>query len=552
LVRALENSSRLGAEIPGADFLTVAQSSLGTAGLVSTLNHSTLADTEPDDAEPAVATLDPTDSAWNACPWLAPLLEIPPDATWPRLMSGPHPDAVGSFGPEAEECAAGLGITLRWWQALALYRLLEHDRDGALVWVDALVSTARQVGKSVLLVVLAWWRLHQRDRFGEAQLVMHTGKDISVSAEVQRRARVWARELGMPTREANGAQQIGTAGEVDRWMVRAHQAVYGYASTLALADEAWALPAAVVEEGLEPTLAETSNGQLVLFSTAHRKCTGLIPVRRAALLDRWATPGGTSLLLEWSATRGSQIGDRDAWRAASPHWGPPRQRLMDAKHARASGGQSVDPDEDDPVESFRSQFLNVWPVRRIVSSTRAEVLVEADQWNAAADLFAPVPDGPVCVAVEDFYGLGAAGAAAVNLPDGRVLVWGDVFPTRAEAYTWASFTAGRREGSRFLLGASLSVAEAAEATGLSPVQCGTATTYAALPAVRALVRSGRLVHSADEALTAQVAQVRVVPTSNGGLTPAHRGIRSDLLRAMAWAAHDTAEPVAAPLEFFVY
>src|SRR4029079_3458596 len=170
--------------------------------------------------------------------------------------------------------------------------------------------------------------------------------------------------LGYPTREANGAQQIGTPpgehpAEWSRWIVRAHSAVYGYASTLALADEAWALPAAVVEEGLEPTLAETANGQLVMFSTAHRRCTALIPVRRAALLDRWAIPGGTSLILEWSATRGADIGERDWWRASSPHWGAPRARLMDAKYARASGGQSVDPDEDDPVESFRSQFLNV-------------------------------------------------------------------------------------------------------------------------------------------------------------------------------------------------
>jgi hypothetical protein len=194
----------------------------------------------------------------------------------------------------------------------------------------------------------------------------------------------------------------------------------------------------------------------------------------------------------------------------------------------------------------------VWPVRRIVSSTRAELLVEADQWHAAADLFAPVPDGPIAVAVEDFYGLGAAGAAAVNLPDGRTLVWGDVFPTRGEAYAWAAFTVARREGCTVLVGGSLSQAEAADAIGHAVRACGTANTYAGLPLVRALVRTGRLVHSADEAMTAQVATVRVVPTSSGGLTPAHRGVRSDLLRAMAWAAHTVAEPVVSPLEFFVY
>jgi len=466
-------------------------------------------------------------------------------------MSGPHPDAVGSFGPEAEELAAAMGMTLRWWQSLAVYRLLEHDRDGLLVWVDALVSTARQVGKSVLLVVLAWWRLHQAERFGQAQLVMHTGKDISVSAEVQRRARIVARDRGYKTREANGQQEIEIP-DGSRWMVRAHASVYGYPATLALADESWKLAAAVVEEGLEPTLAETFNGQLVMFSTAHRMCTALVPVRRAALLDRWGIPGGSSLLLEWSAERAADIGDRDAWKQASPHWGRNRARLMEAKWERATGGQSIDPDEDDPVEAFRSQFLNVWPVRRIVASTKAELLIDRDAWAHAMDLFAPVPDGPLIVAVEDFYGLGAAACAAVQLPDGRTLVWGDTFGTRAEAYAWASFTRGRREGCRVLAGGSLPATELAEALGPDVERMGTQQTYAALPLIRSMVRGGRIAHSGDESMTAQFGSVRVVPTSSGGLTPAHKGVRSDLLRAVAWSVYATAERAAEPLEFFVY
>jgi hypothetical protein len=53
-------------------------------------------------------------------------------------------------------------------------------------------------------------------------------------------------------------------------------------------------------------------------------------------------------------------------------------------------------------------------------------------------------------------------------------------------------------------------------------------------------------------MTAQVCGVRVAPTSSGGLTPAHRGVRSDLLRAMAWAVAAVADPVEVPLDFFVY
>ena len=65
-----------------------------------------------------------------------------------------------------------------------------------LVWLDATVSTAlARVGKSVLLSSLALWRIHARERFGEEQTVMHTGRDLSVCREVQRQARVWGDEL---------------------------------------------------------------------------------------------------------------------------------------------------------------------------------------------------------------------------------------------------------------------------------------------------------------------------------------------------------------------
>ena len=66
-------------------------------------------------------------------------------------------------------------------------------RPGTLVWPWWIVSTARQVGKSWLLRELLLWRIHQADRFGEPQLVLHTGKDLPVCREVQRPARAWAR-----------------------------------------------------------------------------------------------------------------------------------------------------------------------------------------------------------------------------------------------------------------------------------------------------------------------------------------------------------------------
>jgi hypothetical protein len=351
-----------------------------------------------------------------------------------------------------------------------------------------------------------------------------------------------------------GWEEVADPTGESRWLLRATKAVYSYAATLALADEAWAIEAAVVEDGLEPTLVDHVNGQLVLASTAHRMATALVVVRRAGLFASWGTPT-TSLLLEWSAPREASLEDRAAWRLASPHWTPGRERLLEAKLRRATAGHSEDPDEDDPAEGFRSQYLNVWPRRRLVASTASEPLADRETWGHAADLYAaPAEGAPVAVGVEDFLGLKAAAAACCQLPDGRVLVWGGVFEARRDALAWASFTMGTRPGCVLLVGKAIGPAEAAEAIGgRAEVRVMSSTdTGVGLPLLRSLLKSGRLAHSGDPDLADQVATVRLVPTLAGGLSLAHRGIRADLLKAAAWSVAAMAAPEAAALEFFVY
>jgi len=502
---------------------------------------------DDDETEPAATTPDPADSVWDSCPWLADLRVLPGEATWPRLMSGPHPAAVGSYGAEAAELAAGHGVVLRWWQRLALARLLEHDDAGALVWIDALVTTARQVGKSWLLRALADWRMSSAGRFGAGQLVLHTGKDLAVCREVQRPARIDGRRRGFTVRETNGQEEISRP-DGSRWLVRGQGSVYGYAVTLAVADEAWKLPPSLIEEGLEPTLAEQTSGQLVLFSTAHRACTSLVPVRRLAMIGQLDAPG-SGLLLEWSAVRDAEPADRGSWRAASPHWSPNRQRLLEAKLDRARLGSSDDPDDENPIESFRSQFLNVWPVRRLLVASRPEPLVSGDMWAGFGDVAAEPPAGPAVVAVEDFYGAGAAVAVAVGTDVG-VFVWAECFAGRADAYGYAAHA--YRPGGRVLVGASLPAAELAELLPAgTPVERRTTTdTAAALPLLRSLVGEGRVRHAGSPALAQQVASVGLVPTAAGGLAVASRGNRADALRAASWAVMAATGP--APLPFFAY
>jgi hypothetical protein len=122
--------------------------------------------------------------------WLDDLRDVPDDAWWPRLMTVPHPRAEGSIGLELVEWARSeLGIVFRWWQRLFAVRLLEVDVEGMLVWTAALLTLARQSGKSLFVYALCDWRSEQAGRFGEPQLVLHTADSLEHAKAVWSRVR---------------------------------------------------------------------------------------------------------------------------------------------------------------------------------------------------------------------------------------------------------------------------------------------------------------------------------------------------------------------------
>jgi hypothetical protein len=457
-------------------------------------------------------------------------------------MTAPHPRAVGSYGDEfAAFAEMRTGRPLRWWQRLVATRLLEYDAAGSLVWLVLLLTMARQVGKSWLLREFCVWRIHQADRYGEEQLVINTGKDISVCKEVQRPARAWAKErkaLGYDVREANGQEEISTP-DGSRWMLRARESVYGYSASAAAVDEAWAVSPGAVEDGLEPTMPERAQPQLLLVSTAHRKATPLMVMRRADALASLQTPTDV-LLIEWSAPPGADVADRSAWRAASPYWSDRRERLIESSLRRALGGATDDPWEDDPLEAFRSQWLNVWPQHAVGASANDEALLDEGVWAGLIDR-GVMPTGELVLALEDWYGTGAAAAAASRLDDGRVMVWGATFARRAGAVAWLTQLAELHPGSRLRVGASLERSE--ELVGI-PVEgiegCGLAQTRTSLSGLRELVADDRLIHDGGIDLDGQLRGLRVVRTTLG-LSVSLRSGRHDLAKCAAWAAASAAQ-----------
>lgn len=294
-------------------------------------------------------------------PWMEFLREIPDDASPPLAMSGPHPRAVGSYGPE---CIAWLKrelkITLRWWQALAITRQLEHDESGNLVWREIIESGPRRIGKSTRLRGVALWRIDNAELIGETQLVMLVSKDLAVGKEIHRGAWRWAEQVKKwKVIRLGGAQEVEKPDE-SRWLLRADTAVYGYDVGYGQVDESWAVDPTSITDGLEPAMLERFWPQLHLTSTAHVRASSLMRRRLVAALKD-ADPD--VLLLFWGAPPGADLQSEATWRAASPHWTEERRLLIARKYAAAKAGESEPEfDDPDPVRGWAAQYLNVWPL----------------------------------------------------------------------------------------------------------------------------------------------------------------------------------------------
>jgi hypothetical protein len=293
--------------------------------------------------------------------WLRPFLAVPEDAAPPLAMSLPPDDAVGSYGADAIAwIESSQRLRLRWWQALAITRQLEHREDGSLCHRVVLESAPRRAGKSVRVRGLALWRMAHPELFGETQTVIHTGSDVAICREIQRGAWRWSEEVaGWTVSRSNGKEAVETP-DGDRWLVRAQGAVYGYDVCLGIVDEGWNVAPDTVSEGLEPATLERLSPQLHLTSTAHRRATSLM---RSRLQVALAGGDEDTLLMLWAAPAGADPGDPAVWRAASPHWSEDRRRLIADKYAKALAGKA-DPQADDPnpMAGFTAQYLNMWPL----------------------------------------------------------------------------------------------------------------------------------------------------------------------------------------------
>jgi hypothetical protein len=463
-------------------------------------------------------------------PWLGDLAVIPGDAVAPRFMTGRHPDAVGTFGPEFVAWVdAHPGIHprrtegLRWWQRMVAYRLLEHDSGGRLVWRNALVTMARQVGKSWLVRAFILWRIGQRERFGEEQTVIHIAHRLTTAAEVWRPAARWATGQGWRVRWANGEQVIESP-DGGRWLIQAATdgVGVGFALSMLVADEGWMIRRAVVEAA-DPALVEAASPQLLLISTAGDSASDLFGTYRGQALASLTDPGNT-LLVEWSAAPGAALTDRSAWVAASPAWSARRESEVIDKLGKL-----------EELE-FRQNFLNQWVD---VAHGRAEepgVLAFTDaEWDALAGY---APTTPVVAAVESWWGAGVAVAFAGHDGAGHIGVRVVVADTVADA-------AVSLAGVPFVVaGKSVAGDPALAHLAVRPVG---ATTRQAVGDLRRMIADGVVVHDGGDELRRQVLGVRIVAGPDGPRVKSAAPVHA--LKSAVWAVREARGVPESPAVF---
>jgi hypothetical protein len=474
-------------------------------------------------------------------PWTAEFAEIPEDASPPLYMTPVPADAVGSYAVERCECCDLTALEwieraekkqLRWWQRLAVVRQLEHRADGSLCHHEIVESCPRRAGKSVRLRGVALWRMsHGQRLFGEVQTVVHTGNNLRICREVQRGAWRWAEtEAGWEVTRANGKEAIETP-DLDRWMVFAQDAVYGYDCTLALGDECWDVKPDTVTEGLEPATLERSSPQVHLTSTAHRRATSLMRKKILGVLfaadtdDEAGEELEGTLLLIWAAPHGSDPSDPEVWKAASPYWSESRRRLIAGKHRKAVAGE-IDPEADDPdpMAGFVAQYLNVWPMRP-VEVTRGEPIATEHTWPTLAEK--PPTTRPRAAAIESWFGAGVSLAVAWKVGDRAVVaVTGHPDLAAAVAQLRATKFAGV-----VTVGASLRTDPAL--TGLR-TEAGEGRTGPAAAELARLMRDDTFRHDGNGHLGDQVLAIRTVKSADGARLVSNG--RADAVKAAVWAA----------------
>jgi len=217
-----------------------------------------------------------------------------------------------------------MGIELMDWQKHVLDGQLSHDGEGNLQFREALVSTARQQGKSVALqAMIGWWITELAAIRGKPQAVLSVANKLDrAEAIFGFIAPILVDKFGAKAANAMGRKSVKMP-DGSTWEVRAATPnLHGGSYDLIVIDELWNISAAVVDEALRPSQIARANPLLSSWSTAGDESSDcMIAFREAAIseIDNGST--GNLYFAEYSMAPGSDPRLENNWIMANPAMG---------------------------------------------------------------------------------------------------------------------------------------------------------------------------------------------------------------------------------------
>ena len=445
----------------------------------------------------------------------------------------------GRIEPRLEslaECHTSVGPLVAGWSSRHLMPLMDWQiravngmlglKDDAFWYREALISCARQQGKSVLLKAMAGFFVTEwAAKTGRPQSVMLVANKLDRSSAIFRELAPILEGFGGKPFWSYGREQILMPDGSSIRVAAATSTQHGASNDLVLLDEIWSISPAVIFDALRPTMIARPSPLMAMFSTAgDESSTAMLKLREQAI--NAIDAGRTSKLYfaEWSPPPGVRWQDREWWPWANPALGT--TVTWDALEAAAET-----PDKN----AFLRAHLNLW-----ISS--ANSWLAPGRWDECQTT-AVMPDGGILAIDSSLDESRYVGVRAYRRDDKKIQV-APAFIVESEDELWIKVE-------ELMANRDLQLAVSPSLEIHTPktwkprtrtVGYGELLKWTGL--VRAMINEGKVEHGGELALAEHVSRAVLVKQSGNVVLSSQKSPGPiELARCLVWA---TALASAAP------
>jgi len=215
-----------------------------------------------------------------------------------------------------------LGVELMDWQKHVVSGFMAHDERGDLLHRQALVSVARQNGKSLMLQsCLGFWLTEMPKLRGAPQTVITTAHRLDLAIEMfQTVAPILEEKFGAILTWAVGRNEANLP-DGTRWLVRAAtpNSFHGLTADAVFIDELWAVSPDAVSIGLMPTMRTRRSPLMLMTSTSgDQSSVEMLRWREQGLRAIDEKKTGSLYFAEFSPPNSIDPLSAEAWVLANP------------------------------------------------------------------------------------------------------------------------------------------------------------------------------------------------------------------------------------------